>query len=62
MIVIITDDIDTKEYSFVLTVVNKPPVFLSEFAIPPLLIFGEIYNYTLPSSNDPEGLNYTTTI
>ena len=62
MIVIITDTIETNEYSFQLKVTNQPPKTTSTFVTPIIIKFGEKTPYDLPASMDPEGLFYTTTI
>ena len=41
---------------------NKPPIVTSKIDTPVFVNFGEEISYKLPSSEDPEGLHYTTTI
>jgi hypothetical protein len=43
-------------------VTNSPPKTTTNIVSPFILNFGETMNYDLPLSEDPEGLNYTTTI
>jgi hypothetical protein len=62
MIVIITDAEATNSINFKLTITNLPPVKTSAAMTPPILNFNKEYYYDLPSSHDPEGLHYTTTI
>jgi hypothetical protein len=61
--VAITDIKATVTNSFTLTVTNQAPnVIASTVPTEITATFKVDYTYTLPSSTDPEGLSYTTTI
>jgi hypothetical protein len=62
MIVTITDTKDPVDYHFVLTVTNQAPVVTGLIPVDLTINFGQEIIYTLPTSMDPEGLTYTTTI
>jgi hypothetical protein len=60
--VIITDTIVNQSSQFVLTVTNQAPILIGTPTSPFTVNFGQTYNYVLPTSSDPEGLPYTTTL
>lgn len=60
--VIITDDKDLTPYNFYVIVPNDPPRLTSPVNTPITISFGKPVIYNLPTSMDPEGLPYTTTI
>ncbi len=62
MIVMISDSKNTTEYNFTLTVTNQPPKLTSSIKTPIFVSFGKSIIYDLPTSIDPEGLPYSTTI
>jgi hypothetical protein len=60
--VIITDTKLNSTSQFILTVTNQAPTLTGTPVTPFSMNFGETYNYDLPTSSDPEGLPYTTSL